>query len=382
MANIRDIASQSGVSIATVSRVLNNSANVSAHVRRRVLDVVEKHNYVARVGKRSTSNIAYLFTAQQSLYSPYDSQIMAGMNVVMDAYPFDLLVLHAVRSRRSRESLLQLFMRKGVRGAVVRTTSESRHLLRPLMDEGLPAIVVGDRFEDPRIHCIDAASRVASRDAVQHLIRLGHSRIAIAANPIADTDHEDRLAGWQGAMQEAKLSTDGLRFECWAHLEGGRDLLDQLCSLPADKRPTAIYMADPDPSIGLIQQASERGVRIPEDLSVVGFDDANLRLMTTPKMAAVHQSAFDIGRAAAMKLVEALDLEPTQDPQPSNGSFVEARNLSELPTFARYEPGRTTSAPGQPFKAEAALVTTLDVSDSANEANQNASADSPHPVYS
>lgn len=343
MPNIREIASESGVSIATVSRVLNNTAQVSEPVRQRVMDVVQRRNYVARVGRRSTTNVAYLFTGRQTLYSPYDAQIMAGMNLVMDDYPFDLLVLHAQRSRRPQETLNQLFVRKNVRGAVVRTTSETRDQVMELVQARADFVVVGDRFQEPGVTCIDADSRPASRAAVEHLIKLGHTRIAMASNLIDDTDHDDRIAGWREAMEAAGLDTTGLLMKEYAHREGGAAVLERMLALPNGSRPTAVYLADPDPTVGLLHAATQRGIHVPDDLSVIGFDDANLRYLTSPMLSTVHQSAFDVGRTAASRLVEQLHLSPSETPIHERDAIEASAPIG--PILAEFDPQATTATP-------------------------------------
>jgi DNA-binding LacI/PurR family transcriptional regulator len=128
MSSVREIASRLGVSVATVSRVINNDPRVSDAMRDRVLKAANQSRYVPKVGSRSTMNIALLYTDEPSLESPFDSALMQGMGERMDEFGFDLMILRGSRTRHAAETFTQMLMRKGVRGAVIRTTSRSRQV--------------------------------------------------------------------------------------------------------------------------------------------------------------------------------------------------------------------------------------------------------------
>jgi DNA-binding LacI/PurR family transcriptional regulator len=179
MGYVREIARQVGVSPATVSRALNNHPKVAANVRERVLAAMNRSGYVPTVARRSTTNIAFAYTGESSLGSPFDASLMFGMSDRMDEYGFDLMILNAVRARQPHETYSQMFLRKGIRGAVLRTTARTRHVCEEIAAEGFPAVVVADRFENPNVNFIYSDSREASREAVEHLIGLGHRRIGI-----------------------------------------------------------------------------------------------------------------------------------------------------------------------------------------------------------
>lgn len=298
MSSVRTIARKAGVSITTVSRVLNNHPQVSEEVRQRVLSETSRSGYVPSVGRKSTTNIALLYTGENSLCSPFDGAILFGMSQGMEEHGYDLMVLDARRSRNQGETFSQMLMRKGVRGCVVRTTSQTRGVVEQLADEGVPFVVVADRFEeDPRINYVYSDSKQASRDAVEHLIGLGHRRIAVGTNLIDDSDHEDRVNGARAAMEAHGLEFDPrLLLRVHANREGGMQLLRRVMTMP--DRPTALFMADPMAAVGLLFEARRMKVRIPEQLSVVGFDDADVRYMVSPELTAVCQDAIALGREA------------------------------------------------------------------------------------
>lgn len=309
MSSVRQIAREAGVSITTVSRVLNNHPRVSQKARERVLAAANDARYVAPVSKRSTSNIALLYTGELSLGSPFDSQVMWGMSAGIEEYNYDLMVLDAKRSLQSGETYSQMFMRKGVRGAVLRTTLSTRHTCLAIAEEGFPAVVIGDRFEHPSVRFIYSDSREPSREAVEHLIALGHRRIAICLNVIDDSDHADRLAGYEQALSDNDLPLDRkLILRTPANREGGSQLMRRVASM-AD-RPTALFITDPGSACGAFKEARAMGLNVPEDISIVGFDDGDIRFDIYPEMTSVCQDTGAIGREALAALHEVIENGP------------------------------------------------------------------------
>jgi DNA-binding LacI/PurR family transcriptional regulator len=312
MASVRQIAKEAGVSITTVSRVLNNHPQVSAEVRERVLAMANESRYIGKVGRRSTTNVAFIYTDDMTLGSPFDTALMQGMSAGLDRAGLDLLVLNAQRSRRSHETFSQLFMRKGVRGAIVRTTTHTRHLCREVAAEGFPAVVVADEFDEPWINTVDADSYTASHSAMTHLINLGHKRIACALHVVDDHDHARRLEAYRDALIEAGLEIDErLIMRVPAYRRTGAAALRQMMAMP--ERPTAAYVTDPLAAVGVLQEALCQGVRVPDDFSVIGFDDGDARFGTFPQMSAVCQDTEALGRAAMERLTGLID----QNDQPA-----------------------------------------------------------------
>jgi DNA-binding LacI/PurR family transcriptional regulator len=281
-----------------VSRVLNNHPAVSPDVRQRVVAATNEAGYVAAVGRKSTTNVAFVHTGESSLGSPFDAALMYGMSCGMEEHGYDLLILDARRARLPGESFTQMFMRKGVRGAVLRTTLATRGACEAIAEEGFPAVVVADRFpENPKVNYIYACSRESSREAVEHLVDLGHRRIAICINVVDDNDHADRVAGYTEALAAAGIAFDPrLVLRVPAFREPGAQALRRLRSIPDG--PTAVFMTDAAAVVGLLGEARRTGVRVPADLSVVGFDDTQMRFGLCPELTAVCQDAEALGREA------------------------------------------------------------------------------------
>src|SRR5947209_6482725 len=295
--SVRQIAQRAGVSTATVSRVINNDPNVSPRVRDRVITAANQARYVPRIGRRSTTNIAFVYTDTCCLSSPFDAALLQGMSERMEQLGFDLLILGGITAKLPQETFSQSFMRKGVRGAILRTTARTRHVCEQIAEEGFPAVVVGERFDHPNVSFIYSDSRASSREAVEHLIALGHRRIAVSVNVVDDSDHADRVAGYRDALSAHHIEIDErLVVRTPAHRLGGEQVIRRLMTTP--DRPTAVYLADPMAAVGALNETQRLDLRVPGDVSIVGFDDAELRFLVHPQMTAVCQDAPQVGREA------------------------------------------------------------------------------------
>lgn len=306
MSSVREIAKRAGVSITTVSRVLNSHPTVSDSAREKVLSAVNDVRYVHAVGRRSTANIAFAYTGVWSLGSPFDAGLMQGMSTGMYDSGFDLLVLNATRATGRHESYSQMFMSKGVRGAILRTTEKTRDVCVAIAAEGFPAVVVADEFDESGVSCVSADSRAACRRAFEHLLDLGHRRIAFALNVLEDHDHRQRLEAYHEALHAAGLPADErLILRVHAIRDAGATALRQLMAMR--DRPTAIFMADPLPAVGLMREAERLGINIPNQLSVIGIDDGDVRLGTHPRMTSVCADAEAMGSEAFESLQMLMD---------------------------------------------------------------------------
>jgi len=302
MASVREIARRVGVSPATVSRAINNGSRVTPEIRQKVLAAMNRARYVPKVGVRATTYIALAYAGPASLGSPFDAALIQGISERVGEHGFDLVILDLDRVKLIDETYSQMFMRKGIRGAVLRTDASTRHVCEEIAEEGFPSVVVGDRFENKQVSFVYSESLESSREAVDHLIALGHRKIAVSVNSVEDTDHADRLAGYRAALESHGIRFDAkLVFRAVARRDGGVQLIRRLLG-SGRSRPTALYVTDPLTAVGAMGEAQEMGVRVPQDLSIVGFDDAEVRFLTRPQMTAVCQDAAAIGREASMAL--------------------------------------------------------------------------------
>lgn len=296
MSTIRKVAKHAGVSIATVSRVMNGSASVAPELRDRVVEAVNHCGYAPAVGRRSQTSIAIVYAGPFTIGSPFDAACLDGIVAAMLDSDYDLTIVHLRRDKKPDETYSQFFLRKGVRGAVVRSTSGDRDVARAIADEGFPVVVLGDHFDHPQLAFAFNESTSASMEGMEHLVSLGHRRIAFAANDTDDGDHLDRLEAYRESLQMHGLLDEQLIFRIAAERLSGTHLMRKVMSLK--NPPTAIFIADPLIAEGAIKEAHRLGLRIPDDLSVLGFDDTDTRSAVYPTMTAICQDSRELGKAA------------------------------------------------------------------------------------
>lgn len=305
-ATVRGIANALGVSPATVSRSLNNSPDVSETLRAKVIAEARRLGYeLPRKGAR-TGRIGIIFFNETSgpKYSGYDAVIWGGVARAAVALKFDVCLVDPL-DRRSSESFAAFAARKGIEGLIIRVDEETRHVCAAIAAEGLPHVVVADRFEDPRVNYVCCNSSPPSRAAVEHLLHLGHRRIAVCHNTVLDTDHRDRIDAYRTVMADAGVEVDPeLIVAINAEIGGGAAAFNRLMSLP--QPPTAIFVTDPALTVGALRRALEVGIRVPDELSIIGVDDERLRKMTHPVFTAVCQNAADLGQQAGRWLCRQL----------------------------------------------------------------------------
>jgi DNA-binding LacI/PurR family transcriptional regulator len=296
MSTIRKVAHRAGVSIATVSRVVNGSTAVAPELRDRVLEAVSLCGYSPTVGRRAAASIGLVYTGPFSIGSPYDAACLDGIVSAMLDSEFDLKIVNLRRDKSADDTYSQFFFRKGIRGAILRTTATDRDVARAIADEGFPAVVLGDHFDHPRLSFAYNESRAASSEAIEHVISLGHRRIAIAANDTDDGDHLDRLEAYRQTLQKRGVYDKNLEFRVPAHRLDGAQLMRKMMSLTAP--PTAVFITDPLTAAGAINEAHEFGLQLPDEFSILGFDDTESRYTVYPTMTAVCQDSRESGRAA------------------------------------------------------------------------------------
>jgi LacI family repressor for deo operon, udp, cdd, tsx, nupC, and nupG len=291
-ATVRDIASLAGVSAASVSRALRDPASVSSRTRERVRGALVK---IERGGEAGTESalpaIGCLFADATSgpRFGGFDATIWGGVARAAMGHGTEVLLLNVDR-RAPGESIAEMIRRRGVGALAVRVDPGASGVLDEIAEAGVPTLVVAHRHDHPKVGYIRVASRETSRDAVSHLVHLGHRRIAFCRNRVPDQDHANRAEGYRDALRAHGIEPDpALELTATADAEGGVTTVDRLLAMP--DRPTAAYFADPLPTIGALRRLHEVGVRVPDAFSVVGFDDDNARVLGTPVYTAVCQDA-------------------------------------------------------------------------------------------
>ena len=307
MPSVRAIASRSKVSPATVSRVLNNHPDVDEATRERVLACINELGYVPRIGRRITNVVALAYPDEpvRSEYGAFEPALLSGIMRGLEEHGFDLKLLNIGRDKSPTETFTQFFLRKGIRGVIMRCFRTNRPMISSIAEEGFPSVVVAEEFDEPKVNFIRCDSYPSSRRAVEHLIGLGHRRIGLAIHNVADTDHAARRRAYEDALAAAGIPGDpNLVMEIVAGISSGEQALDSLLAL--EDPATAIFATNPMTAIGIMRRAQERGIVVPRELSVVGVDDSDVRMHVWPRLTAVIQDASALGLEASLWLSRTL----------------------------------------------------------------------------
>jgi LacI family transcriptional regulator, galactose operon repressor len=305
---IREVADLAGVSTATVSRVINGRAEVSDRARKAVMRVVREYGYSTNRSARglSAGRTGLVGVTLPVLHHTYFSVILAGAGEAL--YEHDMrMVLCPTHHEHDREvTLLERLMQGTTDGAVLILPEESSEELSALHEHGFPFVIVDPhRAPDERVPTVSAAHSSGASEAVEHLLALGHRRIAVITGPRGWIATEERLRGYRGALAAAGVMPDPrLEVESDFHASGGLEAATELLAL--DDPPTAIFAFNDMLAVGALQAARQRGVRIPEELSVIGFDDTFEASIVTPPLTTVRQPLAEMGRMAVALLVRLL----------------------------------------------------------------------------
>jgi LacI family transcriptional regulator, galactose operon repressor len=306
---IREIAELAGVSIATVSRVLNGRDDVSDDTRELVRRVVREQGYTANRSARglSAGRTGLVGVLVPLVYPVYFSAILSGAAEAL--YEQDMrLVLSPTQHEHDREvSLLERLMHGMTDGALIVLPEESSEELERALAEGYRFVVVDPLMPlDERIPSVSAAHMSGADQAMQHLLALGHRRIAAVTGPSGWVATEDRRRGYHAALAAAGILPEpALEVEADFEIVPGREAAGALLDLPDP--PTAIFAFNDNIAIGTLRAARERGLRVPEDLSVVGFDDIEHATIVTPALTTVRQPLAEMGRTAVSLLILLLE---------------------------------------------------------------------------
>lgn len=307
----RDVAARAGVSRTTVSFVLNDvpGVNISQETRDRVLQAAQELGYVPDAAARSlasrrTYTLGLVLVRNQSHIAAdaFLPQVIHGLAESTRQAGFHLL-LEPVEDISHPDAYIHLVRAKHIDGIILSGPRSDDEQLAALVDEGFPVVLLGQL---PGKHAcfVDVDNRSAAREAVGHLIRLGHRRIGCITNaPSEYTGGADRLAGYRDALQAAGLPYEDnlVRFGNFVPESGyqaAHSLLQEVSS------PAAFFVASDVVAFGAMAAIRERGLTIPDDIALVGFDDIPLARYVDPPLTTVRLPAAELGRQAGQIIVD------------------------------------------------------------------------------
>lgn len=313
---IKDVARMAEVSISTVSRVINDSKPVSPEARRRVLKAIEelgyKPNEVARSLVTKKSNIIGIIV--DDIGSSYVAQIIRGVEEVGRMYNYDLLLCSSYGDKESELRFSQLLMQKQVAGIIIVSEILNNDVLSFLDMSRIPFVYLNKYYNVLESPNVSINNKEASDKVMRHLAEEGHRRIAYVTQEkdVELTIEKHKLEAYREWM--ANLGEDTIVFEVDGHeIENGYELGNRIVERLLEGKVTAVYCCEDEIAIGLINYLYDHNIKVPEDISVVGYGDITLASYFRPMLTTIKEPYYDIGAVSIRRILKVLQGEKVEE---------------------------------------------------------------------
>ena len=346
---IQDIARLAGVSKATVSRVLNQKPDVDPATRERIMRIMEEQSFVPSITASGLANgrSRLIGVLIPSLTWPLIPEMMRGVAEVVGKTSYELVLysINDINHERDRSDVItRILSTKLTSGLLAIYPGHSSQYLTKLHRQGFPVVLIDDQIlPPPGTPWIGSDNYNGGYEATCHLIELGHRRIGHIQGPVKYQCSHDRYQGYCDALREAGIEPDpALVLQGDFMPPSGRVNAHALFSL--EDRPTAIFASNDYMAYGVMAAAEEHGLRIPDDVSVVGFDDTYPSALMQPPLTTVRQPFFEMGQRAIKLMLSLLEAPAqargvggwsTHSPAPASGSATQSQDEPvriQLPT--------------------------------------------------
>lgn len=311
MSTILDVARLAGVSTATVSRVINSPESVREQTRQKVLQAMKtcnyKYNALARGFVTKKSNTIGLIIP--TISNPVFADSTLGVQEYAEQHNMRVILCNSYYKYSQEENLVKTLRESQVDGLIITTTDPKGDAIKSLLADNFPFVLLFSTIHGGPISAVGIDNYRGGYLATEHLISLGHKRIGMVAGNFSMTDKNyHRWKGYKKCLKEHDIIYDDdllVQTDCSLQGEGGRESIQHLLALPDP--PTAVFCSNDYIALGAIKGAQEEGLTLPDELSIVGFDDMQTASYMVPALTTVRQPAYDIGRRAAELLLQARD---------------------------------------------------------------------------
>jgi DNA-binding LacI/PurR family transcriptional regulator len=326
---INRIAREAGVSLTTVSRALNDRPDINPDTRERILSIAQGLGYTPSALARSlaTQRSHTIGLALRTYLDAWAAQVLLTIEDLARTSQYEVFVsTHHAEADRER-SVLRAFHSRHVEGMIIVSSVLGEELVTLHESLGIPLVLVSPLVRTPHPYTVQPCDAGAAQRAVEHLINLGHRRIAHISAPEWTAPGYDRVQGYRAALEAHSIPWDPrLVFEGDAHETGGLEGVRALLGL--SDPPTALFCFNDLTAVGALYGARMMGVRVPEDLSVVGFDDVPLAKYLDPPLCTVRQEIESLGSQAMLMLLDLIAGREAQAPVTVGTDLVERRSCA------------------------------------------------------
>jgi LacI family transcriptional regulator len=304
MPTVLDVAKRAGVAPITVSRVINNSGYISAETKTRVEAAIKELGYVPNTlarGLRSkrTHTLALVVT---DITNPYFTSMARGVEDIAGSYDYTVIYCNTDESEAKEEKYANMLAQRQVDGVLLVPACGNANTIRFMTANDINVVVLDRRISGVDADFVRSDSENGSRQLTQLLIGLGHTRIAMITGPETVSTAVDRVIGYRHALNEANLAGNEQVYYGGFHQQAGYD--STRLAMSQQPKPTAIFAANNFILLGVVKALRELQLRVPEDVSVVGFDDFPESMLVKPFFTAAVQPAYEMGRLAAELLLK------------------------------------------------------------------------------
>jgi DNA-binding LacI/PurR family transcriptional regulator len=303
--DIRTIARAANVSIATVSRTINRVATVNPKIAKRVWEVIEELDYFPNTQARALvsgrSRILGLIVSE--ITNPFFPELIQGFEDIAVENGYEILVSSTNHDPKRMSHCIRRMLERKVDGVAVMTFGIEEPLLDQLAKRKVPLVFIDVGPKRPGISLLKVDYHHGIRQAVQHLASLGHRNIAFISGPSTLHSAQSRLSAFSTSLNECDITPHPDWIVEGDHtMEGGIAAMERLLAASGKKIPTAVMCSNDMTAIGVLHKLYRAGLRVPDDLSVVGFDDIHITEVTIPPLTTIQMSRFELARSAVTAL--------------------------------------------------------------------------------
>jgi DNA-binding LacI/PurR family transcriptional regulator len=316
--DIRTIARAANVSIATVSRTINHVATVNPQIAKRVWAVIDELDYFPNTQARAlVSGRSRLFGLIVSeITNPFFPELIQGFEDIAVEHGYEILVSSTNHDPKRMSHCIRRMLERKVEGVAIMTFGIEEPLLDQLANRKVPLVFIDVGPKRPGISLLKVDYHHGIRQGVQHLAALGHRNIAFISGPANLHSAQSRLTAFSSSLKECGIVPNPAWILEGDHtMEGGIAAMERLLSENEKKMPTAVMCSNDMTAIGVLHKLYRAGLRVPDDLSVIGFDDIHISEVTIPPLTTVQMSRFDLARAAVTALRAQVESPENSDPK-------------------------------------------------------------------
>ncbi|MCO6008073.1 LacI family DNA-binding transcriptional regulator [Actinoallomurus purpureus] len=325
---LTSVASEAGVSLSTVSKVVHRRRDVGAETRARVEELLARSGYV-RPWERAPAVPRQIVAVFRDLFSAYTLEVARG--IVDAAGELGVDVVTGTTSRRSISQWLEECVALGAAGLIIVISMLTEEDQRRIIERRLPVVLIDPLSAPSRdIPSIGVTNWNGAKDAVQHLLGLGHTRIGMVAGRSHSMAGAARLHGYRAALEEAGIVYDPAIVRP-TDFDFDEAMAASLQILRSDEPPTAVFAASDAQALGVLEAARQQGLSVPRDLAVMSFDDTLVASMACPPLSAVRQPFDKLGHEATRVLMQLAEGRPPASPRIELATELVLRSSTSSP---------------------------------------------------